>query len=247
MQKKDLNETLKRFKAINEYSFYVGEDDIKGKDEEGKDLILGEDEENPEDNAEPELDLPEDNKEVEDLSGDAEVEDLTGDVNPDDMGAPEDFNPLDVPPVDAPEMTDNGDEVEVDVTSIVKGSEEAKAAAEESNSKMEELMNSFKELESRLSAMSALSTKIDNLEQEIEKRNPTPEERLEMRSLSSYPFNQKLTDYWSEKEGIYDVMNKNGEKKEQEYVLDKDAIESDYNPNTIKNSFNANEYEEEDI
>ena len=233
MQKKDLNETLKRFKAINEYSFYVGEDDIKGKDEEGKDLILGEDEENPEADAEPELDLPEDNKEVQDLSGDAEVQDLSGDANPDDMAAPE--------------MTDNGDEVEVDVTSIVKGSEEAKAAAEQSNSKMEELLNNFKELESRLSAMSALSTKIDNLEQEIEKRNPTPEERLEMRSLSSYPFNQKLTDYWSEKEGIYDVMNKNGEKKEQEYVLDKDAIESDYNPNTVKNSFSANEYEEEDI
>ena len=231
MQKKDLNETLKRFKAINEYSFYVGEDDIK--DKEGDNLILGE--------AEPELDLPEDNKEVQDLSGDAEVEDLSGDVNPDDINA------LDAAPVDAPETTDNGDEVEVDVTSIVKGSQEAKAAAEQSNSKMEELLNNFKELESRLSAMSVLSTKIDNLEQEIEKRNPTPEERLEMRSLSSYPFNQKLTDYWSEKEGFYDVMNKNSEKKETEYVLDKDAIESDYNQNTVKNSFNANEYEEEDI
>lgn len=235
MQKKDLNETLKRFKAINEYSFYVGEDDIKGKDEEGKDLILGEDEENPEADAEPELDLPEDNKEVQDLSGDSEVQDLSGDAEVQDLSGDTEVQDL------------SGDEVEVDVTSIVKGAEEAKAAAEQSNSKMEELMNSFKELESRLSAMSALSTKIDNLEQEIEKRNPTPEERLEMRSLSSYPFNQKLTDYWSEKEGIYDVMNKNGEKKEQEYVLDKDAIESDYNPNTIKNSFNANEYEEEDI
>jgi hypothetical protein len=247
MQKKDLNETLKRFKAINEYSFYVGEDDIKGKDDEGKDLILGEDEENPEADAEPELDLPEDNKEVEDLTGDAEVEDLSGDAEVEDLTG--DVNPLDMeaPGIDSPEMTDNGDEVEVDVTSIVKGSEEAKAAAELSNAKMEELLNNFKELENKLSAMSALSTKIDNLEQEIEKRNPTPEERLEMRSLSSYPFNQKLTDYWSEKEGIYDVMNKNGEKKETEYVLDKDAIESDYNPNTVKNSFNANEYEEEDI
>ena len=235
MQKKDLNETLKRFKAINEYSFYVGEDDIKGKDEEGKDLILGEDEENPEADAEPELDLPEDNKEVQDLSGDSEVQDLSGDAEVQDLSGDTEVQDL------------SGDEVEVDVTSIVKGAEEAKAAAEQSNSKMEELMNSFKELESRLSAMSALSTKIDNLEQEIEKRNPTPEERLEMRSLSSYPFNQKLTDYWSEKEGIYDVMNKNGEKKEQEYVLDKDAIESDYNPNTVKNSFSANEYEEEDI
>ena len=235
MQKKDLNETLKRFKAINEYSFYVGEDDIKGKDEEGKDLILGEDEENPEADAEPELDLPEDNKEVQDLSGDAEVQDLSGDAEVQDLSGDTEVQDL------------SGDEVEVDVTSIVKGAEEAKAAAEQSNSKMEELLNNFKELESRLSAMSVLSTKIDNLEQEIEKRNPTPEERLEMRSLSSYPFNQKLTDYWSEKEGIYDVMNKNGEKKEQEYVLDKDAIESDYNPNTVKNSFSANEYEEEDI
>ena len=180
MQKKDLNETLKRFKAINEYSFYVGEDDIKGKDEEGKDLILGEDEENPEADAEPELDLPEDNKEVQDLSGDAEVQDLSGDAEVQDLSGDTEVQDL------------SGDEVEVDVTSIVKGAEEAKAAAEQSNSKMEELLNNFKELESRLSAMSVLSTKIDNLEQEIEKRNPTPEERLELsKSLKHSPETSK--------------------------------------------------------
>ena len=74
------------------------------------------------------------------------------------------------------------------------------------------------------------------LEKEIIKRNPTPVEKLEMRSLDSFPFNQKLTDYWAEKEGPYDVM---GNDKKKEYVLTKDDIDADFSPTNIKQSFNV--------
>jgi hypothetical protein len=63
-----------------------------------------------------------------------------------------------------------------------------------------------------------------------------------MRSLSSYPYNLKLTDFWSEKEGNYDVMNqdKDGEK---EYVLTQDDVDRDFNPMEIKDSFKDEDYQ----
>jgi hypothetical protein len=141
------------------------------------------------------------------------------------------------------------DSVEIDVSELVKGSEEAKEAAEkaekESTKVANILMNKLSDLETKLARMDAVTAKIDGLEKEIIKRNPTPVEKLEMRSLSSYPYSQKLTDYWSDKEGAYDVMSKDD--KPKEYVLTKDDIDSTYSDSSIRNSFDADDYEEEDI
>ena len=110
------------------------------------------------------------------------------------------------------------------------------------------LLQKLSDLESRVASMANVSAKIDGLEKEIIKRNPTPVEKLEMRSLSSYPYSQKLTDYWADKEGQYDVMNQEG--KNKEYILTKDDVEADYSDANIKKSFNVStddSYEEEDI
>ena len=61
--------------------------------------------------------------------------------------------------------------------------------------------------------MDQVINKIEDLEKEIEKRNPTPVEKLEMMSLDSFPYSVKLTDYWADKEG-YDV---NGEGRRRIY------------------------------
>jgi hypothetical protein len=76
--------------------------------------------------------------------------------------------------------------------------------------------------------MDKITNKIENLEQEIIKRNPTEVEKLEMRSLNLSLIVKKLTDYWADKEGQYDVM---GDK--QEYILTKDDVNSDYSDNNI--------------
>ena len=109
------------------------------------------------------------------------------------------------------------------------------------------LLQKFSELENKIANMTAISDKIEGLEKELIKRNPTPVERLEMRSLDSFPFSQKLTDYWSDKTGKYDVMGK--DKQPNEYTLKKDDIDSDYSDANIKKSFSVpdSEYEEEDI
>jgi hypothetical protein len=65
------------------------------------------------------------------------------------------------------------------------------------------------DLESRISNMDKITNKIENLEQEIIKRNPTEVEKLEMRSLNLSLIVKKLTDYWADKEGQYDVMGDN--------------------------------------
>lgn len=232
-----LKEELKRHNLMVEYSFYVGEDDEY---DDTANLILGEE---PEDTEEPKLD----NKQ------DAFGDDESNSQNPEEMGDGEmdiypdmgDDGEMDMEPDMGGEtdLNQSEDEVELDVTQLVQGTEEAKASANMATQKMAELLAKFGELEGRLSNMDAITSKIDDLEREIEKRNPTQEEKLEMRSFDSYPYNLKLTDYWAEKEGPYNVLD-TGEKKEpEEYVLTQDDIDSEYNEKDISNSF----YDEEKI
>jgi len=77
------------------------------------------------------------------------------------------------------------------------------------------------------------------LEKEIERRNPTPVEKLEMRSMDSFPYSIKLTDYWQDKEG-YDV---NGE-EEEDYTLTQQDVD-DYSSTEIEDSFNYDENDQD--
>jgi len=259
MKKKKINpallkEVLNRFNLLNEYDFYQEKKELP----EYKDLILGDiDEEEMPDDAKP------DDGKLNDTTADADAKDVGDDLGVDggnddaeggetvgDISEPDSDPTADEPapePTPAPEP--ESDDVEVDVTSLVKGSEEAKHAADIASHNSEMIMQQLKHLEARVASMDKVSGKIEDLEKEIIKRNPTPVEKLEMRSLSSYPYSQKLTDYWADKEGAYDVMNKDNEKKE--YVLTKDDVDTDYSDTNVKKSFTVNpdqnDYEEEDI
>ena len=240
-----LKEELNRFKLLETYDFYHKEE----KEPEHEKLLLGTElekaDEVPNDlepadteaaanNIAADLGVSPDGKDSEDM-GDSI------DVAPEgDMPAPEE-TPSEEPSTEEP----SSDEVEVDVTSIVKGSEEAKMAADNASQNSEMLLQKLTDLEARIASMDKVSAKIEELENEIIKRNPTPVEKLEMRSLSSFPYSQKLTDYWSEKEGQYDVMNN----KEKEYVLTQDDIDADYSEPQVKKSFGVKpeDFEEENI
>jgi hypothetical protein len=101
---------------------------------------------------------------------------------------------------------------------------------------MDSLISSFAALQGSLSKMDVISKKIDSMEVELDNRMPTEEEKLEMRSLDSYPYSLKLTDFWSEKQGKYDVMNTDQENEEM--VLTQQDVEDEFNSNTVKDSFN---------
>jgi len=232
-----LKEDVERFKLLCEYDFYqekkeapVYKDTLAEVDEEPEDL-------KPEDD----IDAAADN-----VANDLGVE------APSDAPAEEPAMPAEEPapdmPAEEPAMpAPDSNDVEVDVTSLVKGSEEAKQSADMASKNTEMLLQKLADLERSMDNMTAISNKIEGLEKEIIKRNPTPVEKLEMRSFSSYPFNQKLSDYWSDKEGAYDVMGKN--KKPKEYVLKKSDVDSDYSDSNVMKSFNVNDnpYDEEDI
>lgn len=257
LNKRTISEDLKRFKLLLEYDFYVPEayEEIAG------DGLLGEEDPTDEDDALG--DAPVDGDEGNSDGGEAAPE--GGDDMGDSSNEPMDDSGEDEGPIDfsgdggdvAPEgepmdaaaapMPPAEDEVELDITQLVQGTEEAKASADMANRQLAQLVQKFGDLTSKLSQMDGITNKIDSLEHEIEKRNPTEQEKLEMRSLSSYPYNLKLTDYWADKEGVYDVMDNNGQRQPKEFVLTQDDVNADYNANAVRDSFELDDFEEEDI
>ena len=245
-----LKEELKRYKLLSEYDFYQEKKEIP----EYKDLILGDiDEDDAPADLEPTDGNDDPNAAADDVAndlgvdgnegGEGEGDEMTGDIpEPDAETQPE---PETAPEVAPEPEAPASDDVEVDVTSLVKGSEEAKHAADIASHNSEVLLQKLADLENRVAGMAKIGQKMDDLEKEIVKRNPTPVEKLEMRSLSSYPYSQKLSDYWADKEGAYDVMN---QEKKEEYVLTKNNVDDGYSDTNVKKSFSVtpSEYEEED-
>ncbi len=248
INQKLLNEELKKFRLLSEYSFYTeepkAEDDlILGSSLGEADEVLG-DEEPVDDSKTAEAGA--------EAGADAGAEDDSNMFGTEDAGTEdtEDAGTEDATTPDTgtedtgTEDTGTEEEVDIDVTQLVKGSEEAKKSADLSFLKTTELLTKFNDLEQRVAAMDSIASKIDTLEKEIVKRNPTPVEKLEMRSMDSFPYNIKLTDYWKDVDG-YDAT---GEQQPKEYILKKDDIDTGMVDASIKKTFDVPEdYEAEDV
>lgn len=230
-----LKEEAKKFKLLSEYDFYQEE---KEAPEYEKPLLLGNELEEAEDENSGE-EAPVDDAAVDNIAAELGVEEPVQGGEEAPIAEPE-------APV-APEapVEPASDEIEVDVTALVQGSEEAKQSADRASQNSEMLLQKLSDLEAKLNQMDSVGAKIDELEKEMIKRNPTPVEKLEMRSLNSFPYTQKLTDYWADKEGQYDVM---GTDKE-EYTLTQNDVDYGYSEPQIKKSFSVSpdEFEEEEI
>ena len=220
--KRLINEEVENFKKLYEYNFYTEADNLilgnleEQEDEEVEDFFAGGEEEETE-----ELDkLGPEEEPAEEEPAEEETEEVDIDVEPADDGT-----------------------IELDVTELVKGSEEAKQSADQANEKIDSLLSMVSKLENQLKSMEQISSKIDSLETELEKRAPTPEEKIEMRSLDSYPYSVKLTDFWSSQEGQYDIMDKEDEEP-KEYVLTQDEIDADYSSADVKSSFDEEDMDE---
>ena len=127
-------------------------------------------------------------------------------------------------------LTDEGGEgtEELDVTELVTTQ---KDISDKQDEYMESMFSKLEDLTSKLSQMDNILQKIDNLEQKVEKyRQKSPEEKLQLRSLDSYPFNQKLTDFFMDKQGEFEQTGK------EEYILTSDEVEN-YSDGDIKKSF----------
>ena len=233
--KKILNEEVKRFNTILEYTFFVDEMEKEGDNPEGntEDLLLDvtEQEEEVTDVVEPTEEPVEEPVEEPTEEGGDDM-DLGEDPFGGELPVEDEF--ADEPAMEEEPMSDEG-EVEVDVTDIVDKTEEAKEEASQASSKIDDLLGKFSELEQKLTGMDAIINKMDELEKEVIERNPNPTEKLSMRSMDSFPYSVKLTDFWADREG-YDATGE--EDEEQEYTLTKQDIDDDYSEVDIRSSFN---------
>ena len=211
MLEKKLLEEVKRFNAINKYS---------------KKMIMEQDAPPP-----------------------PPADDAAGDVPPPppagDMGG-------DVPPLPnetgAAPMDDamGGDTEEIDITDLVNMTKNIKNDLENNKqdnsaviNKMDDVFTKLNDLESKLAQMDQVMAKIDQLGATVEANKPKTEvEKLEMRSLDSYPFNEKPQEFFAHKQGEMRASGKN------EYVLTKDDVEN-YPVDQIRSSFNQEDQKDE--
>jgi hypothetical protein len=138
--------------------------------------------------------------------------------------------PVDVeadPEVEKIDGKDKGKE-ELEITDLVKSQQNVEKKQEEY---FENLFKHLTDLENKLGEMDNIVNKLNSLEAKIEKyRVKTPEEKLELRTLDSGPYNQKLSDFFIDKQEDIEKSGKN------EYILTKDEVE-EYSPHELKKTF----------
>ena len=151
-------------------------------------------------------------------------------------GAPMGDVPVDQAPVmDSPvENTE-----EVDVTDLVNMTKNIKNELEMSKNengdvlrKMDDVFSKLDDLEMKLGNMDSVINKIEQLGAKVEgMKQPTAQEKLEMRSLDSYPFNEKPQEFFAHKQDEMRASGKN------EYILTKNDIEN-YSKEEMAKTFN---------
>ena len=177
-------------------------------------------------------------------AGGAPAPDAGGEPTPDAGGEP---TPIDVSTdPDVEEVGKEGEEgeegeeegEELDITDLVTAQKNIE------NKQEEYFQNLFKQLEamdSKLKEMDGMTNRLTSIEDKIEKYRPkTPQEKLELRSLDSGPFKQKLSDFFVDKQQEMEQSGKN------EYVLTTDEVKQ-YSPNQIEDTFNQYGQDEDDM
>ena len=143
-----------------------------------------------------------------DIANDPDVEEVGGDEEPADE--------------------ESGVE-ELDITDLV---DSQKTMSDKQEEYFSNLFSQLQTLETKLGEMDNLVNKLNDLETKFDKLRPkTPVEKLELRSLDSGPFNQKLSDFFEDKKEDFEKSGKH------EYVLTPDEVES-LSTTEVKDSFN---------
>jgi molecular chaperone GrpE (heat shock protein) len=140
--------------------------------------------------------------------GAAPEEDVLGALAPAPGAEPAEPQPIDVetdPDVekidDEGESQEGGEESgseELDITELVDSQKNIETKQEEY---FNNLFNQLNDLQSKLGEMDSIMDKLNSLETKLEKyREKTPQEKLELRTYDSYPFSQKLSQFFDDKQ-----------------------------------------------
>lgn len=119
----------------------------------------------------------------------------------------------------------DGDEV-VDVDELTNAQETTEVKIDGVNDKLQDLLNVTSKF---IAAVDQNNRKIDDLRAEFEKRNPSEEEKINIRSQASAPYSETPRSYWDKKsqDSNYNVIYNNDvdpDKEDEEYVIKKGDI-----------------------
>lgn len=119
--------------------------------------------------------------------------------------------------MDDTSMMQDGDEV-IDITDLTDAQEETEEDIEKIDSKFAKAIDAIQSLENLIKKN---DSKIDALEAELKKRNPTPIEKMNNRAANSYPFNISPKEYWDDKEKTsnYSTEDDNNGKDQEQYTI----------------------------
>lgn len=159
----------------------------------------------------------------------------------DPMGGAEGPMDMDEPDLDGGNPEDlEDDNTVIDVEDIVQAQEKLNKKENEIGKDVSSLGSDYTKLLAALEKMQktidAQDQRMSQLSNELEKRIPTQQERLQMQSLKSYPFNIDPNEYWNEKEkdGDYKASDEPRDNKPLEI---KQKMIDNYNASEIEDSF----------
>src|SRR5574344_2045531 len=114
-----------------------------------------------------------------------------------------------MPPMDDPNMMGGEDIEDIDMETEQPGEEvvdvdeltQSQEATEFKVDNVDDKLNKVLKIISKFNdAIEANDQKIEDLKKEFQKRNPTAEETLNLRSLASYPFSERPDEYWKKQQ-----------------------------------------------
>ena len=265
VKKYKLEEAVKKFQKINEYTFYsptMVEDDQDQVDNEmqpmdapqggdpnamGGGMPQGEPQGGQ---MPPQGDMSQDQEQM-----GMGQEDPMGNGGEMPMDAPQGGDPNAMGGEEMPPMGDDGEGIEdvemdteqpgdevVDVDDLTQSQETTEFKVDDLDSKLDKVLKVISKFND---AIEANDQKIEDLKQEFAKRNPTAEETLNLRSMSSYPFSERPDEYWKKQQEThpnYNVISDNDvptSEEQKEFEIRRGDIDN-FNERDIMKSLGEN-------
>ena len=136
----------------------------------------------------------------------------------------------DMPPMDGGTEPMQSDDEVIDVDDLTQSQETTEYKIDGVNDKLTTLLDVTSKF---VEALKQNDEKIEDLKKEIERRNPTDEEQINIRSMASYPYSETPKDFWDVKQKYrpnYTIMSDNSvspDDEQKEFTLRRDELKKD--------------------
>lgn len=233
----------KRFRKLYEYSFMTeegeGEEDMTGVE----DTMASDIPEDPSMGGAPAEMGAEEGGNMPDMQADPTAMGET----PEQQGGAPGFNPQEgaADGADMETQPMQSDDEVIDVDELTNSQEETEEKVEDVSVTMTQGFDKLMGVVERLSQMIDKNTaNMENIRQEIEKRNPTALEKLNMRAANdSYPFNVSPDTYWADKEANSNYrIGGEDEPDAEQYTITQGDIDSITDFRQISKDLNDSEF-----